>query len=209
MSETLALLTPTGATLPADGALVVRRSTAHGPPRGPGALTVRAADGAEVAVEIQPLADGLERWRLTSIATRDLEIVDGAGAVVARIHQRATRGPALAAPRIQRLTSTAGDDALPPALGVPGSAMALDLAAPAPRAATLLVAELVSGVDASAWFVIDATRGKRYARSTYPHKGCAPGPQPVIAGSQLRFAWLDAAGRMSRRSRTVTVAHAR
>lgn len=198
----LALITPDGATISGDGALLVQRAG-----YGDDGWSVRTAGGAAVTVEVVPLADGLERWRLGGAADRDLEIVDGAGTVVAHVHQRARARPAMPAPRVRRLTSTAQGHGMP-AYGVPASSMVLDLAAAPPTGATTLVAELVSGDTASGWFVLPVTASRRLARETYAHKGCAPGPMPVMAGSTLRFAWLDAQGRMSRPSRAVTVAPA-
>lgn len=199
----LTLVTPDGATIGADGALVVKRAG-----YGDDGWTVRTVQGAAVTVEVQPLADGLERWRLAGAADRELEIVDGAGAVVAHVQQRARARTAMPAPRVRRLTSTAQGHGMAP-YGVPASSMVLDLVAAPPVGATTLVAELVSGDTASGWFVMPVTATRRFARETYAHKGCAPGPSPVMAGSALRFAWLDGSGRLSRFTRAVTVARAR
>ena len=200
MAERLVLATPDGATIPADGALLVGQveeyATNRAPRRGPD-LTVRVAGGATLTPTIEYLADGAQRWRLPGAAPRDLEVIDADGKVIAHIHQAAAAG-ALPPPKVKRLTSTiASGEGVP--YGIPASHAVIELAA-APAGLTL-VAEVV---DVGVWFTAAPT-GRRVVHDTYASKGCGGGPRPVVAGTRMRFAWLATDGRMSAWSKPATV----
>lgn len=208
MRATLTLVTTPTTIITGDGGVLVQLGEEpvydrSGPRDGDVApLTVRVKGGAVLTPRIDQFADGLQRWRFPTNVERDLEVVSADGAVVATLHQIPGGESPLPVPRIKRLTSTArgGGRAT---YGVPPSNLVLDLAAPAPGRATALVAELVDGQVP--WFAVAPPQGRRITRDTYGGKGCSGGPSPVLAGTRLRFAWIDANGRRSAWTRPLTV----
>ncbi len=214
MRQQLTLVTAPTTTIPTDGAVLVRMEMApdyggrmlsddDAAPPPSGELSVRVKGGAALTPEIEYLADGMQRWRFPSKVERDLEVVGADGSVIATLHQIPGGASPLPAPRIKRLTSTTrGQDRVVP-YGVPGSHMVLDLGAPAPPRATALISELVDGQVA--WFALAPPPGRRIVRDTYAGKGCGGGPGPVLAGTRLRFAWIDANGRRSPWTKPITV----
>ena len=200
----LTLATPDGTTIPADGALLVTRGEDYDTEGD--AWTVRTTDGTAVAVTIEPLADGLERWKLAP-GDRDLELVDAKGAVVRRFHQSTTTGAALAAPKLKRLVSSA--DGKPMRFpGVAASHVRLDLSSAPPSRALFLLADMpAAGTDPIPWLALPPST--HHERTTPAHKSCSPGPAPVTAGMKLRFRWLTADGRLSKASAARTVALAK
>lgn len=213
MRQQLALVTAPTTTITSDGAVLVQlEMTPDYARRGPagggatGELSVRVKGGAALTPTIEYLADGLQRWRFPSKVERDLEVVGADGSVVATLHQIPGGASPLPAPKVKKLTSTArgGGQAVP--YGVVPSHMELDLAAAAPARATALVAELVDGQVA--WFSLAPPApgaGRRLVRDTYGGKGCGGAPGPVMAGTRLRFAWIDANGRRSAWTKPITV----
>lgn len=212
MRQQLVLVTAATTVIPSDGAVLVRMELTPDYDRAAplngasGELSVRVKGGATLTPAIEYLADGLQRWRFPSKVERDVEVVGADGAVVATLHQIPGGASPLPAPRVKRLTSTArgGGQAVP--YGVVPSHMELDLAAAAPARATALVAELVDGQVA--WFSLAppaAGAGRRLVRDTYGGKGCSGAPGPVMAGTRLRFAWIDANGRRSAWTKPITV----
>lgn len=212
MRSVVTLVTTAGTTIPTDGGLLLRETMAPDfqqlTLKGSGAApSVRAKGGAALEPQIDYFADGLQRWRFPTKVERDLEVVDADGTVIATLHQIPTGASALAAPRIKRLASTARRDAAMAPQGVPGSHMELDLATAPPARATTLVAELVDGEVP--WFGATVPRDRRIVRDTFASKGCSGGAGPVLAGTRLRFAWLDGNGRRSAWTKPITVAFAR
>lgn len=219
MRQQLTLVTAPTTTIPGDGAVLVRIEMTPdynrgGPTEddaaagGAGALSVRVKGGAALTPAIEYLADGLQRWRFPSKVERDLEVVGADGTVVATLHQIPGGASPLPAPRVKKLTSTAKRDARAVPYGVVPSHMELDLGAAAPARATALVAELVDGHVA--WFSLTPpvpAAGRRLVRDSYGGKGCGGAPGPVLAGTRLRFAWIDANGRRSPWTKPITVGY--
>ncbi len=215
----LTLVTTPTTTIPADGAVLVRLEMTPdyyrgGPSEddaGPGAsgeLSVRVKGGAALTPAIEYLADGMQRWRFPSKVERDLEVVGGDGSVVATLHQIPGGASPLPAPRVKKLTSTARGSGQAVPYGVVPSHMELDLGAAAPARATALIAELVDGHVA--WFSLAPPApgsGRRLVRDSYGGKGCSGAPSPVMAGTRLRFAWIDANGRRSPWTKAITVGY--
>jgi|JI10StandDraft_1071094.scaffolds.fasta_scaffold00447_2 hypothetical protein len=219
MRQQLVLVTAPTTTITADGAVLVRlEMTADyyggraadddAGPGGAAALTVRVKRGATLTPAIEYLPDGLQRWRFPTKVERDLEVVGADGAVVATLHQITGGASPLPAPKVKKLTSTAKSDARAVPYGVVPSHLELDLGAAAPARATMLIAELVDGHVA--WFSLTppASTARRLVRDTYGGKGCGGAPSPVLAGTRLRFAWIDANGRRSAWTKPLTVAYA-
>ncbi len=216
MRQQLVLVTAPTTTITGDGAVLVRLEVTHDYSGGradddlggAAALTVRVKRGATLTPAIEYLPDGLQRWRFPTKVERDLEVVGADGAVVATLHQIPGGASPLPAPKVKKLTSTANNDARAVPYGVVPSHLELDLGAAAPARATLLIAELVDGHVA--WFSLTPpapTAGRRLVRDTYGGKGCGGAPSPVLAGTRLRFAWIDANGRRSAWTKPLTVGY--
>lgn len=219
MRQQLVLVTAPTTTITSDGAVLVRIEMTpdyyggRGPvdddaAAGSGELTVRVKGGASLAPTIEYLADGLQRWRFPTKVERDLEVVGADGSVVATLHQITGGASPIPAPKVKKLTSTAKSDAQARPYGVVPSHLELDLGAAAPARATMLIAELVDGHVA--WFSLTPPApgaGRRLVRDTYGGKGCGGAPSPVLAGTRLRFAWIDANGRRSAWTKPMTVGY--
>ncbi|MEZ4402949.1 MAG: hypothetical protein R3B06_23205 [Kofleriaceae bacterium] len=202
--DTLTLLTAPGATIPADGALLVQRGHAmdHDGTGAGAAWTIRRADGAAVAVTVEALGGGVERWVLAPTARGRLEIVDASGASVGTVERTAQRGARLAGPRARALTSTITARVSRSFPGVPGGTTALTLARPAPAGVRYLAVALVDagGYPQAAWPA--APGQQRFASTTYAHKSCAGnGVSPLVAGQRVELSWVDEFGRRSRPAR--------
>lgn len=210
MRSTLQLVTTATTTIPGDGGVLVQHGMEmdfDGRGRGDGdaALTVRVKGGATLTPQVDDFADGLERWRFPTTVERDLEVIGSDGAVIATLHQLPGGVSLLPTPRIKKLTSTARRGDGDASFSRPPSHMVLDLATAAPTRATTLIAQLVDGEVG--WFTAARPAGRRIVRDTYGGKSCSGGPAPLVAGTRLRFAWLDANGRRSAWTKPITVAY--
>lgn len=209
MRSTLQVVTTATTTIPGDGGVLVQEGMemefGGGPRDSDASLTVRVKGGATLTPQIDYLADGLQRWRFPSQVERDLEIVGADGAVIATLHQVPGGVSPLPAPRIKKVTTTArgGDGAA--SFSRPPSHMVLDLAVAAPARATTLIAQLVDGEVG--WFAAARPSGRRIVRDTYGGKSCSGGPSPLVAGTRLRFAWIDGNGRRSAWTKPITVGY--
>jgi hypothetical protein len=199
----LVLLTATDATLPGDGAILVTRRDVKAESRFEPDVrwTVKDAAGHVVALQIEDLGSGIERWHPTSPADRELVIRDPAGKLVAKLHQTRAKAKsaALDAPRAKRLESTTTiDDVRKFTDGVPGSATSLELAQDAPADAKYLVIA-VTGTGAYAHSALAPKPSQHtFEWSTYAHKNCMHvGPAPILVGQQVALTWIDSLGRRS------------
>lgn len=205
----LEIVTAADAVIPADGAILVRR---HEVPWGATAVeevTARTAGGAPVTLEREPLGGDLERWRITTPGTEDVELVDDAGEVVRVVHRGAASAAALPAPKLRRFTSTVSRGMRSPPQGVLGGTTTLALAAAPPPAAAYLSVVLGRGADAFPQLLFPVVAGQReYQQVTYTRKSCSGGPPTTLAGTRMSVSWIDALGRRSP-PRVVTVTLAR
>lgn len=202
MRSELVLLTAPDATIPGDGAiLVTRREVQATGPNGEhdARWTVKDGGGHEVALTVEILGSGVERWQPKTAADRDLVIADEAGKQIAKLHQtRAKSGP-LAAPRAKSLKSTLTmDDVRKMQSGVPGGGTTLELDQDPPTDVRLLTIA-VTGTGAYAHSAVQPTAGKRaFEWTSYSHKSCARGGiESLIVGQQIAITWIDGLGRRS------------
>ena len=202
----LQLLTAADAVIPPDGALLVERTFVTAGPRAVGdeEWTLRTHDGAAVGYEVEPVSDSVERWRLTSPGTDDVEIVDQTGTVIGVVHRGRASSAPLRAPLVRRVTSTAARGTAVPPMGVLGANVVVTLVRPPPAAARFLVLAS-AGVDAYPHFTPAVVAGKvRYQQLTYTRKACSGGPPSTLIGDRMSVSWIDGLGRRSR-ARVVTV----
>jgi hypothetical protein len=208
----LTLVTTPTTTIPADGAVLVRLEMTPDYYRGgpseddagpaPRALSVRVKARGADARSTSPM----QRWRFPrSSATSRWSAPTARSST---LHQIPGGASPLPAPRVKKLTSTARGSGQAVPYGVVPSHMELDLGAAAPTRATALIAELVDGHVA--WFSLTPPApgsGRRLVRDSYGGKGCGGAPSPVMAGTRLRFAWIDANGRRSPCTKAITVGY--
>ena len=195
-------LTPDGAVVASDGGVIMTIGYAFG--RSPLPLTLRTV-GSKTPPVIRSIAPQLSV--LQPAPGHAVELVDGNGKVVRTFTIAAVKAPALAAPKLAALTSTAAKPVAsttptPRIMGVPNTNLAITLADPPPADAFALV--IYAGSDQHAWVGVTANQ-TTYAIAT-GGKGChGANAFPTYQGEALRFAWLDRGGRLSALSAVVRV----
>lgn len=198
----LALLTAPDTTLPADGAILVSRHEviATGP-RGDRdeQWKVKDGEGREVALVVESLGSGIERWQPKNAAERDLVISREDGTQVAKLRQSVAKSAVLAAPKAKSVRSTIDLDEIRKASsGPPGGATTLELTQDPPAEAKLLVVA-VTGNGAYAHSATAPIAGKRtFEWVSYAQKRCAGGwIESLVVGQHIAITWIDELGRRS------------
>lgn len=191
----VAAVDPPADGIPADGALIVRRT--HVPASNAtkdGTLELRTKAGAKIAVTVELLGSDLERWRLAGDLDRDVELVDDAGKVVQVIRQRRGAAAKLAPPRIKALTSTTSRKAAVPK-GIAGATVRIVLAAALPANARYVALDLAGAMPVAVFPV--AAGQVDFSFVTHSRKSCSPGPPSVLIGDRVALSWIDDHGRRS------------
>jgi len=201
MRSVLSLVTAPGATLPADGAILVSRHEvyAKGADDHDEHWKVHDLDGRDVAFTVEDLGSSVERWVITKAADRDLVILDEAGKRIATLHQDKAKSPSVAAPNPASLTATTSlAEARAMQMGVAGSAMTLVLGGDPPTGARFLTIA-ITGSGARAHSAIAPKPNQRTFESTaYAHKSCSrSGVEPLFSGEKVELTWVDDLGRRS------------
>jgi hypothetical protein len=197
----LTLVTAPGATLPADGAILVSRRevTAKGDHESDEHWKLRDGAGHEVVFKVEDLGSSVERWIPTTAADRDLVIFDEAGKQVATLHQTKASASRLAAPKALSLESTTSlADARAMQMGVPGGTTTLELGTDPPADARFLTIA-ITGSGARVHSSIAPTAQQRtFVATSYAHKSCSRGgPEPIFIGEHVAVSWVDRLGRRS------------
>lgn len=195
--QQLVLLTAAGATLPADGAILVTRRELPGETDDEDAWTVEDGTGKRVEITAEDLGSDLERWVPASPADRDLVIRNAKHAVVATLHQTSQHPAALAAPSVRGMrSSVVPKDLHMPQGGVPDASTKLELGKDLPASARY-VTIAIAGTGAHAHSAV-AAGARTFEATTYAHKSCADvGPGPIAVGQRVSITWVDDLGRRS------------
>jgi len=204
MRNELSLVTAADTTIPGDGAILVTRHEV--PTRGRDGdadfderWTVKDGEGHDVALTVEILGGGVERWQPKVPADRDLVILDEAGKEIAKLHQTKAKSRALAAPRAKSAKSTTlMEDRRKMMSGVPGGTTTVELGQDPPADARFL-AIAVTGSGAFAHSALAPTPGSRTLEwTTHTHKTCAGGGvESLVVGQHIALAWIDGLGRRS------------
>lgn len=200
MRSTLELVTAPGATLPADGAILVSRHEVVAKDDKPDEQwKVRDGNGHDVPFTAEDLGSSVERWVPTTAVDRDLLIINEAGKTIATLHQTKAKSGRVAAPQATSLTATTSlADAYTMRMGVPGSTMTLVLGSDPPADARFL-AIAITGSGARVQSAVEPTAHQRkFESTTYTHKSCSRGgPVPLYSGEHVALTWIDTLGRRS------------
>jgi hypothetical protein len=200
-----------GATLPANGGIVLTDRAASLPEGTDGAdgaaLTtdlVTTAGASPVELTRVELARGLAVLQLPRrrAAPRSVRVHDGAGAVV-RTFKVTAPAARLPAPRVRRAASdTVQDSAAPNRFGSPQAQVTVELRDAAPPDAYALIVYVVGRKDDWGVTWSDVDPSGTYTLST-GGKSCGGGPPTLYRGARLAFAWLSRDGRVSPHSAPV------
>jgi hypothetical protein len=201
MRSVLTLVTAPGATLPADGAILVSRRevSSRGQDEADEHWKLRDGNGRAVGFKVEDLGSSVERWVPATAADRDLVILDEAGKQIATLHQTKAKSASLAAPKALALTSTTSlADANTMQMGVPGGTTTLELGTDPPADARFLTIE-ITGSGARVHSSIAPTgQQRKFVATSYAHKSCARGgPEPIFIGEHVAVSWVDSLGRRS------------
>ncbi|MEO8453357.1 MAG: hypothetical protein ABI647_26450 [Gemmatimonadota bacterium] len=194
------LVTAPDAVLPADGAIVVRRhEVVANRMANDEQWTVKDGNGHAVTVAAEVLGGGYERWLPAGPAERDLVIFNGAGKRVAKLHQTATKSPALQVLRAASAKSTLSmDDLRKFEAGVPGGATTLELAQDLPAEAQLFIVAITGSAPRAYTAIAPTTERRKFEWASYAHKSCARGGlEPLVIGEHIALTWIDSVGRRS------------
>lgn len=200
---TLALLTSPGSILPGNGALIVLRRQVEGSRGDDDDIAdehwiVKDGDGHEVAITTEDLGSGLERWRPTTIANRDLVIFDQTGKQIAKVQQIVGKAVGPSAPKAKRVRSTLARTRPVPMDAVPGGKTSLELDQDPPAdAIALTIAITGSGGFAHSSYQPTAKQ-RTFEWATFTRKACAGGGiEPLLIGEHIAITWVDKLGRRS------------
>lgn len=194
----LTLITSPDATLPLDGAILVKRheATHHAGPISR-SFTIVDGRGRAVGIDIDALGGGLERWVPRAPTVRDLVIRDQSGTKIATLHQNREKPAALASPSVQRVTTTA-ELRSSPVPGIPGGTATFVLDADPPPDARLAI--FVTGRYSRAHAVVEPASGQREVSTEAPaSKGCGRVTiSPIYVDEDVSLTWVDNRGRRSK-----------
>jgi hypothetical protein len=196
------VLTPAASDVPLDGGIVVGAMPEPEGKLEQGDAAVQAswrirAGNDVVKPPIESIAPGLAVYRVAVANVWKVELVDGARSVLATIRTTRSAGAALAAPKVKKIWyetnhSRHASDQIRVELDgtVPAGAVALVLADDKGVARSW-------GTPSQAPLVVYGTRG------------CEPMPNgttPTRTGDKVALFWLDAGGRRSPATKTLTIA---